>query len=213
MDFELSKPQKMLQDSVKEFLTRHCGFERVRELMETDTAHDAELWEGLTDQGWVALTLPEEHEGLELGAVDLVAVTEAMGSFTMPGPFLSNTLGGRADRRLGQRCLRQRGASGGGRRRHQGHRRPARRERELGRGRNAVAWRSQRTAIRDRVERRQAVRARRRGRRPHPRRRAIGDDLAVVSLSSGRRRARPSRAMDRHGRHPQALQGLARRRP
>ena len=91
MDFRLSKPQKMLQDSVKEFLTRHCSFERVRELMETETAHDPELWEGLTDQGWVALTLPEEHEGLELGAVDLVAVTEAMGSFTMPGPFLSNT--------------------------------------------------------------------------------------------------------------------------
>ena len=91
MDFELSKPQKMLQDSVKEFLARHCSFERVRELMETETAHDAELWEGLTDQGWVALTLPEEHEGLELGAVDLVAVTEAMGSVTMPGPFLANT--------------------------------------------------------------------------------------------------------------------------
>jgi alkylation response protein AidB-like acyl-CoA dehydrogenase len=93
MDFELSKPQKMLQDSVKEFLTRHCSVERVRELMETETAHDEELWEGLTDQGWVALTLPEEHEGLEFGAVDLVAVTEAMGSFTMPGPFLSNTWG------------------------------------------------------------------------------------------------------------------------
>jgi len=91
MDFELSKPQKMLQDSVKEFLNRHCDFEKVRELMETETAHDAGLWEGLTDQGWVALTIPEEHEGLELGAVDLVAVTEAMGSFTMPGPFLSNT--------------------------------------------------------------------------------------------------------------------------
>jgi alkylation response protein AidB-like acyl-CoA dehydrogenase len=58
MEFELSKPQKMLQDSVREFLTRHCDFEKVRELMETDTAHDAELWEGLTDQGWVALTLP-----------------------------------------------------------------------------------------------------------------------------------------------------------
>ncbi len=91
MEFDLSKPQKMLQDSVKEFLSRHCSLERVRELMETETAVDGELWEGLTDQGWTALTLPEEHEGLELGAVDLVAVTEAMGSFTMPGPFISNT--------------------------------------------------------------------------------------------------------------------------
>jgi len=90
MDFDLSKPQKMLQDSVKEFLSRHCTLERVRELMETPTAVDDELWEGLTDQGWVALTLPEDYEGLELGAVDLVAVTEAMGSFCMPGPFVSN---------------------------------------------------------------------------------------------------------------------------
>jgi alkylation response protein AidB-like acyl-CoA dehydrogenase len=58
--------------------------------METETAIDAELWEGLSDQGWTALTLPEEHEGLELGAVDLVAVTEAMGSFSMPGPYISH---------------------------------------------------------------------------------------------------------------------------
>jgi alkylation response protein AidB-like acyl-CoA dehydrogenase len=90
MDFDHSKPQKMLQDSVKEFLSRHCTLERVRELMETATAVDDELWEGLTDQGWVALTLPEDYEGLELGAVDLVAVTEAMGSYCMPGPFVSN---------------------------------------------------------------------------------------------------------------------------
>jgi alkylation response protein AidB-like acyl-CoA dehydrogenase len=90
MDFDLSKPQKMLQDSVKEFLTRHCPLERVRELMETPTAHDPELWEGLTDQGWTSLTLPEDHEGLGLGAVELAAVTEAMGAFCMPGPFISN---------------------------------------------------------------------------------------------------------------------------
>jgi len=90
MDFELSKPQKMLQDSVNEFLSRHCPLERVRELMETPTAHDPELWEGLTDQGWTSLTLPEDYEGLELGAVELAAVTEAMGAFCMPGPFISN---------------------------------------------------------------------------------------------------------------------------
>jgi len=93
MDFDLSKPQKMLQESVKEFLSRHCPLERVRELMETPTAHDPELWEGLTDQGWIALTLPEDCEGLELGAVDLAVVTEAMGASCMPGPFLSTLLG------------------------------------------------------------------------------------------------------------------------
>jgi len=93
MDFGLSKPQKMLQTSVKDFLSRHCSLERVRELMETPTAFDAELWEGLTDQGWVSLTIPEDYEGLGLGAVDLVAVTEAMGAFCVPGPFISNLWG------------------------------------------------------------------------------------------------------------------------
>jgi len=93
MDFDLSKPQKMLQGSVKEFLSRHCSLERVRELMETPTGFDAELWEGLTDQGWTSLTLPEAYEGLELGAVELVAVTEAMGCYCMPGPFVSNLWG------------------------------------------------------------------------------------------------------------------------
>ncbi len=90
MDFDLSKPQKMLQDSVKEFLSRHCTMKRVRELMETPTGVDDELWNGLTDQGWVSLTLPEDYEGIAGSAVDLVAVTEAMGSHCMPGPFVSN---------------------------------------------------------------------------------------------------------------------------
>jgi alkylation response protein AidB-like acyl-CoA dehydrogenase len=93
MDFDLSKPQKMLQESVREYLSRHCSLERVRELMDTPTAVADELWVGLTDQGWTALTIPEEYDGLGLDAVDLVAVTEAMGHACLPGPFLSNLWG------------------------------------------------------------------------------------------------------------------------
>ncbi len=93
MDFDLSKPQKMLQASVRDFLARHCPLERVRELMETPTAFDAELWAGLADQGWTGLTLPEDVEGLELGAVELAVVAEAMGGACLPGPFLSTLWG------------------------------------------------------------------------------------------------------------------------
>jgi alkylation response protein AidB-like acyl-CoA dehydrogenase len=93
MDFDLSKPQKMLQESVREYLSRHCSIKRVRDLTDTPTAVDDELWAGLTDQGWTALTIPEEFDGLGLGAVDLVAVTEAMGRSCVPGPFLSNLWG------------------------------------------------------------------------------------------------------------------------
>ena len=93
MDFDLSKPQKMLQESVREYLSRHCSLKRVRALTDSPAAVDDELWSGLTDQGWTTLTIPEEYDGLGLGAVDLVAVTEAMGHACVPGPFVSNLWG------------------------------------------------------------------------------------------------------------------------
>ena len=93
MDFDLSKPQKLLQNSVREFLNRECPAKRVRELMETPTALDEELWEGIADQGWTGLTIPEKWDGLGLGTVELAAVAEVMGQYCLPGPFISNLWG------------------------------------------------------------------------------------------------------------------------
>ena len=89
MDFDLNKPQRLLKDSAREFLARDCKPERVRELMETDTAHDDKLWQALADQGWTGLRIPEEHGGLGLGLVELAAVMEEMGRACLPGAFLS----------------------------------------------------------------------------------------------------------------------------
>jgi len=89
MDFDLSKPQKLLKDSARDFLARECKPERVRELMETDTAHDDKLWHSIADQGWTGLVVPEEHGGLGLGLVELAAVAEEMGRACLPGAFLS----------------------------------------------------------------------------------------------------------------------------
>lgn len=89
MDFDLNKPQRLLKDSAREFLARDCKPERVRELIETDTAHDDKLWQALADQGWTGLRIPEEHGGLGLGLVELAAVMEEMGRACLPGAFLS----------------------------------------------------------------------------------------------------------------------------
>lgn len=90
MDFELSKPQKLLQKSVREFLTRNCSTQRVRELMATSTAVDDGLWSEMADQGWASLSIPEDCEGMGLSTVDVAAVAEIMGTFCVPGPFISN---------------------------------------------------------------------------------------------------------------------------
>jgi len=89
MDFDLSKPQKLLKASARDFLTRECKLDRVRELMETSTAHDDRLWQTIADQGWTGLVVPEENGGLGLGLVELVVVAEEMGRACLPGAFLS----------------------------------------------------------------------------------------------------------------------------
>ncbi len=91
MDFDLSKPQKLLQESARTYFSRECSLERVRELMETPTAFDEKQWSSLADQGWLGLTLPEDFGGLELGCVELAVVAEEMGRAVLPGPFLATT--------------------------------------------------------------------------------------------------------------------------
>ncbi len=88
MEFELSKPQKLLQNSARELFARLCPTKRVRELMATDTALDSELWSEVADQGWLGLHLSDEAGGLGLGVVDMAVVAEEMGRACYPGPFL-----------------------------------------------------------------------------------------------------------------------------
>jgi alkylation response protein AidB-like acyl-CoA dehydrogenase len=89
MDFDLSKPQKLLKDSARDLLARQCKPRRVRELMETETANDDKLWREIADQGWTGLIIPEEHGGLGLGLLEMAVVSEEMGRACLPGPFLS----------------------------------------------------------------------------------------------------------------------------
>ena len=99
MEFDLSKPQKLLQKSARDLFARECPAKRVRELMATDTALHPELWSAVADQGWLGMHLPESCGGLGLGTVELAVVAEEMGRACFPGPFLGTDLGRHADRR------------------------------------------------------------------------------------------------------------------
>jgi alkylation response protein AidB-like acyl-CoA dehydrogenase len=88
MEFDLSKPQKLLQKSARDLFARACPAKKVRELMAGDTAFDAGLWSAVADQGWLGIHLSESSGGLGLGPVDLAVVAEEMGRACFPGPFL-----------------------------------------------------------------------------------------------------------------------------
>jgi alkylation response protein AidB-like acyl-CoA dehydrogenase len=90
MEFDLSKPQRLLKDSARQFFARECKPERVRRYVETDAVEDGALWRAMAEQGWTGLLVPEEYGGLGAGLVELAAIVEEMGRACLPGPFLSN---------------------------------------------------------------------------------------------------------------------------
>lgn len=55
-----------------------------------DTGPGLELWRRLADQGVCGLLVPEDADGLEAGAVELVIAFEAIGRHGVPGPWVES---------------------------------------------------------------------------------------------------------------------------
>lgn len=92
MDFGLSEEQTLLQDTIKKYVEAECPPTRVREIMESDTGHDADLWRGLTELGITGMTIPAVHGGAELELLDLALAADVLGWAATPGPFLGNAI-------------------------------------------------------------------------------------------------------------------------
>ncbi|HZY59097.1 MAG TPA: acyl-CoA dehydrogenase family protein, partial [Candidatus Binataceae bacterium] len=63
MDFGFSEEQEMLRDAAKRVLADNCPTTFVRKMMAHDTAHDADFYKKLVDQGWPGLLIPEQYGG------------------------------------------------------------------------------------------------------------------------------------------------------
>jgi len=81
-----------LLDSLRRLLAGRCAESDVRRIMASETGHDAALWRALADLGVVGLTVPEEHGGAGLGAIELELVMEAAGASLLPAPLISTAV-------------------------------------------------------------------------------------------------------------------------
>ncbi len=90
MNFEFSEEQRLLRDQAHGFLAEHCPMSRVREALENQGTHDAELWRKVADMGWPATVVPEEFGGLGLSYLELVVIAEELGRAVAPLPFSSS---------------------------------------------------------------------------------------------------------------------------
>ena len=87
MEFALSEEQKMLEASLRGFLSDRLPMERRRAIAATDAGHDHELWSGLIAQGVGAIAVPERHGGAGLGILDAAVAAESLGYHAVPSPF------------------------------------------------------------------------------------------------------------------------------
>jgi acyl-CoA dehydrogenase len=103
MEFALSDEQRALQDAVRSYLRDRFGPTQVRAVFD-DPAGDgdpAELWKAVGEQGWLAVLVPEEHDGMGLGLLDASVIARAFGAGTVPGPWLGTVLAAEAVRLAG----------------------------------------------------------------------------------------------------------------
>ncbi|MDT7536711.1 MAG: hypothetical protein QOI82_296 [Actinomycetota bacterium] len=103
MEFALSDEQRALQDAVRSYLRDRFGPTQVRAVYD-DPAGDGnpdELWKAIGEQGWLAVLVPEEYDGMGLGLLDASIIARAFGAGTVPTPWLGTVVAAEAVRLAG----------------------------------------------------------------------------------------------------------------
>ena len=92
MDLGLNEIQQMLKTSAKEFLDSECPDTYVREMEEDDKGYTDDLWQKISEQGWLGLIIPEQYGGAGLEFQDLIVLLEEMGRYMLPGPYFTTVV-------------------------------------------------------------------------------------------------------------------------
>lgn len=90
MEFTFTDEQLMIRETAESFLRDHSTSAAIRKAMATEQGFDPELWQRIcNDLCFQSIMIPEQHGGMGLGYVELVAVLEQMGRFLLCSPYFS----------------------------------------------------------------------------------------------------------------------------
>jgi len=90
----LNEEQRLLQQSIAEFLKDQCPVEDIRTLRDnpTDCGYKPELWQAMVELGVPAVSLSEEYGGLGFGYLGLGAIMQDMGRHLAACPLFSSVV-------------------------------------------------------------------------------------------------------------------------
>jgi alkylation response protein AidB-like acyl-CoA dehydrogenase len=90
MDFSFSENQQIIAESAADYLAKVSGTAAVRAAMETPGGFDVATWQDISSEMcWQLTHIPEAHDGLGLGYVELCILLEQMGRNLLCAPFFS----------------------------------------------------------------------------------------------------------------------------
>src|SRR3954447_15199041 len=103
MFFALTDDQGEFGAAVRGYLAERFDLAAVRGVVEDPTSdgNPAALWKAAGEQGWLAVTVPEEFDGLGLGLVEAQVIARALGAGVAPGPWRGTVLAAEAIRLAG----------------------------------------------------------------------------------------------------------------
>ena len=96
MDFNLTKEQEQLSDSIQRFVAREYAVDRRKEILKSKEGFSREVWGQLGELGLLALLVPEEHGGMGAGPVEVMLTMNAIGKGLLLEPYLPSAVLGTA---------------------------------------------------------------------------------------------------------------------
>lgn len=91
-----SEEQIELMDVATNFCRDKSPIEKVRALIDEPLGYDAGIWKEMGELGWLAIAIPEAHDGVGLSLAEVVPIAEQMGRNLMNTPFGATTLAAQA---------------------------------------------------------------------------------------------------------------------
>ncbi len=89
MDVLPNEEEGKIRDSARAILEAECPPALVRKMEKDARGYDPVMWKKVSDLGWLAMALPEEHGGLGMPLVSLGIVMEEVGRAIAPLPLHS----------------------------------------------------------------------------------------------------------------------------
>ena len=93
MSILFTDSQQQIADEAARQLEALFNPERLKTLLETTGDYDYDFWRTCREQGWTAIGIPEEYDGLGLGLIELGLIAEACGAVVGGAPFLTSSFG------------------------------------------------------------------------------------------------------------------------